>query len=71
MTVLEGQKFTIEELLLQCEAAESTASIFETMSQASDFQKNLIRDSEGYESVLDEINKGRDDIESLTSMFAD
>lgn len=70
LTVLEGQKFTIEELLLQCEAAESTASIFETMSQASEMQKSLMKDTEGYDQLFDDINKQKDDIESLTSQFA-
>lgn len=70
LTVLEGQKFTIEELLLQCEAAESTASIFETMSQASEMQKSLMKDTEGYDQLFDDINKQKDDIDSLTSQFA-
>jgi hypothetical protein len=47
---LEGQKFTIEEQLLNLESAESTASVFDTMSIASSVNKALLKEGlqDGY-----------------------
>ena len=38
---LEGQKLTVEELIFQPESSSSTLQVVETMTRATDVQRNL------------------------------
>ena len=66
---LEGQKLTIEQLLLEFESCKSTQQVMETMSMASATQKQYLKETESFEDVLHEINDQRGEMDQLNDMF--
>lgn len=66
---LEGQKLSMEALLLDLESCTSTKQVMETMSMASASQKQYLKETESFDSVLQEINEQREEMDQLNVMF--
>lgn len=72
LTVLEGQKYTVEEQLLTLESAESTASIYETLSMASAMQKEILSQPDyDFSELVGEVSQQKSEIEIMNQQFGE
>ena len=69
---MEGQKYTVEEQLLTLESAESTASIYETLSMASAMQKEILSQPDyDFSELVGEVSQQKSEIEIMNQQFGE